>query len=195
MIPIIVISSCLCILSLPNSCASESDLILIHVVSSFLNRRQLTAHTLYAGRYAPVSGVPAALAPHRSRGQCSLKAHPHDYTISTLDVLQVCDACTDMGMTYSVIMQCTDCVVFPAHLWSSNHFLNMLRDEDSTTNVYNLPINSPLYVWRNIVEVAICSYGLSTWYDVHVSCSHHHHPVKNDLCWHCQNISLSRKPN
>ena len=24
-----------------------------------------------------------------------------------------CDACADMGMTYSVILQCTDCVVFP----------------------------------------------------------------------------------
>ena len=37
----------------------------------------------------------------------------HDYTIGTLDVLQACDACADMGMTYSVIVQCTDCVVFP----------------------------------------------------------------------------------
>ena len=36
----------------------------------------------------------------------------HDYTIGTLDVLQACDACADMGMTYSVIVQCTDCVVF-----------------------------------------------------------------------------------
>ena len=26
----------------------------------------------------------------------------HDYTIGTLDVLQACDACADMGMTYSV---------------------------------------------------------------------------------------------
>jgi len=32
-----------------------------------------------------------------------------DYTIGTLDVLQACDACT----TYSVLLQCTDCVVFP----------------------------------------------------------------------------------
>ena len=37
----------------------------------------------------------------------------HDYTIGTLDVLQACDACADMGMTYSVIVQCTNCVVFP----------------------------------------------------------------------------------
>jgi len=37
----------------------------------------------------------------------------HDYTIGTLDVLQACYACADMGMTYSVIVQCTDCVVFP----------------------------------------------------------------------------------
>ena len=37
----------------------------------------------------------------------------HDYTISTLDVLQACDVCTDMGMAYSVIVQCADCVVFP----------------------------------------------------------------------------------
>ena len=37
----------------------------------------------------------------------------HVYTIGTLDVLQACDACADMGMTYSVIVQCTDCVVFP----------------------------------------------------------------------------------
>ena len=37
----------------------------------------------------------------------------HDYTIGTLDVLQACDGCADMGMTYSVIVQCTDCVVFP----------------------------------------------------------------------------------
>ena len=36
----------------------------------------------------------------------------HDYTIGTLDVLQACDACADMGMTYSDIVQCTDCVVF-----------------------------------------------------------------------------------
>ena len=37
----------------------------------------------------------------------------HDYTIGTLDALQACDACADMGMTYSVTVQCTDCVVFP----------------------------------------------------------------------------------
>ena len=37
----------------------------------------------------------------------------HDYTIGTLDMLQACDACADMGMTYLVIVQCTDCVVFP----------------------------------------------------------------------------------
>ena len=40
----------------------------------------------------------------------------HDYTRSvhwTLDMLQACDTCADMGMTYSVIVQCTDCVVFP----------------------------------------------------------------------------------
>ena len=37
----------------------------------------------------------------------------HDYTIGTMDVLQACDACADMGITYSVIVQCTDCVVFP----------------------------------------------------------------------------------
>jgi len=40
----------------------------------------------------------------------------HDYTIGTLDVLQACDACADMGMTYSVILQCTDCVIFPHSL-------------------------------------------------------------------------------
>ena len=34
-------------------------------------------------------------------------------TIGTVDVLQACDACADMGMTYSVIVQCTDCIVFP----------------------------------------------------------------------------------
>ena len=41
----------------------------------------------------------------------------HDYTIGTLDVLQACDACADMGMTYSVIvqLQCADCVVFPRY--------------------------------------------------------------------------------
>jgi len=37
----------------------------------------------------------------------------HDYTIGTLDMLQACDACADMGMTYSVIVHCADCVVFP----------------------------------------------------------------------------------
>ena len=37
----------------------------------------------------------------------------HDDTIGTVDMLQACDACADMGMTYSVIMQCTDCVGFP----------------------------------------------------------------------------------
>ena len=37
----------------------------------------------------------------------------HDYTIGTLDVLQACDACADMGIAYSVIVQCADCVVFP----------------------------------------------------------------------------------
>ena len=37
----------------------------------------------------------------------------HCNTIGTLDVLQACDACADMGMTYSVIVQCADCVVFP----------------------------------------------------------------------------------
>jgi len=36
----------------------------------------------------------------------------HDYTITTLDVLQACDACAEMGMTYSATVQCTDCVVF-----------------------------------------------------------------------------------
>ena len=37
----------------------------------------------------------------------------HDYTIGTLDVLQACDSGADMDMTYSVIVQCTDSVVFP----------------------------------------------------------------------------------
>ena len=37
-----------------------------------------------------------------------------DYTIGTLDVLQAGDACADMGMAYSVIVQCADCVVFPS---------------------------------------------------------------------------------
>ena len=37
----------------------------------------------------------------------------HDYTIGTLDVLQAFGACADMGITYSVIVQCADCVVFP----------------------------------------------------------------------------------
>ena len=40
----------------------------------------------------------------------------HDYTIGTLDMLQACDGRADMGMTYSVIVQCADCVVFP---WAS----------------------------------------------------------------------------
>ena len=40
----------------------------------------------------------------------------HDYTIGTLDVLQACDACADMGMTYSVTVQFTDCVVFPINV-------------------------------------------------------------------------------
>jgi len=44
MIRIIVIISCLCILSLPNLFASQSDLILIHVVSSFPNRKQPIAN-------------------------------------------------------------------------------------------------------------------------------------------------------
>ena len=54
----------------------------------------------------------------------------HDYTIGTLDVLQACDVCTDMGMTYSVIVQCTDsdCVVFPKFqvmpLYASIHSSN-----------------------------------------------------------------------
>ena len=43
----------------------------------------------------------------------------HDYTIGTLDVLQACDACADMGMTCSVIVQCTDYVVFPVDLYSA----------------------------------------------------------------------------
>ena len=42
-----------------------------------------------------------------------LSVSNYDYTIGTLDVLQACDACADMGMTYSVIVQCTDCVVLP----------------------------------------------------------------------------------
>ena len=37
----------------------------------------------------------------------------HGYTIGTVDVLQAYDAGADMGMTYTVIVQCTDCVVFP----------------------------------------------------------------------------------
>ena len=41
-----------------------------------------------------------------------------DYIIGTLDVLHACDACADIGMAYSVIVQCTDCVVFPRRsLW------------------------------------------------------------------------------
>jgi len=39
-----------------------------------------------------------------------------DCTICTLDVLQACDACADMGMTYTIIVQCTDCVVFPSNI-------------------------------------------------------------------------------
>ena len=31
--------------------------------------------------------------------------------IGTLDVLQACDACADMGMAYSVIVQYTGCSV------------------------------------------------------------------------------------
>jgi len=41
----------------------------------------------------------------------------HDYTIGTLDMLQACDACSDLGMTYSVIVQCADCVVFSEWVW------------------------------------------------------------------------------
>ena len=47
-----------------------------------------------------------------------MKVKRHDYTIGTLDVLQACDACADMGMTYPVIVQCTDCVVFPVKKWT-----------------------------------------------------------------------------
>ena len=38
----------------------------------------------------------------------------HDYTIGTLNVLHACDASADVGMTYSVMVQCTDGVVFPS---------------------------------------------------------------------------------
>ena len=43
----------------------------------------------------------------------SVSATGHDYTMGTLDALQACDACADMGMTCSVIVQCANCVVFP----------------------------------------------------------------------------------
>ena len=39
-------------------------------------------------------------------------------------------------------------------------------------------INSWLFDWRNIDEVAICSCELSTSYDVHVNCSRHQCPVR-----------------
>ena len=42
--------------------------------------------------------------------KCSLG---HNYTLGTLDALQACDACADMGMAYSVV-QYADCVVFPS---------------------------------------------------------------------------------
>ena len=45
----------------------------------------------------------------------------HDYTVGTLDVLQACDICADMGMTYSVIVQCTDCVVFPQDIYRTSY--------------------------------------------------------------------------
>ena len=47
----------------------------------------------------------------------------HDYTVGTLDMLQSCDACADMGMTYSVIVQCADCVVFPSYVSRNNEQL------------------------------------------------------------------------
>jgi len=37
-------------------------------------------------------------------------------------MLQACDACADMGMTYSVIVQCADCVAFPNLSYICLHF-------------------------------------------------------------------------
>ena len=65
----------------------------------------------------------------------------HDYTIGTLDVLQACDACADMGMTYSVIVQCTDRVVFPSgDSTTSDHtaFFIMNQKQTTTDNISKL---------------------------------------------------------
>ena len=56
----------------------------------------------------------------RFDGYAQIMRKRHDYTIGTLDVLQACDTCADMGMTYSVIVQCTDCVVFPRKMQRLN---------------------------------------------------------------------------
>ena len=58
---------------------------------------------------------PACLNYGKVMVRIRVEIYRHDYTIGTLEVLHACDACVDMGMTYSVIVQCTDCVVFPIY--------------------------------------------------------------------------------
>ena len=73
----------------------------------------------------------------------------HDYTIGTLDVLQACDACADMGMTYSVIAQCTDCVVFPmVRIYSLRKSVGLIRAVASENTPLNMKI---LRTMRHVV--------------------------------------------
>jgi len=84
--------------------------------------------------------VKTSLATFRLGTQTGARQHwslnGHDYTIGTLDVLQACDAGAYMGMAYSVIVQCADCVVFPLNV----HACRRIKHVSAT---YSRPMSRP----------------------------------------------------
>ena len=75
----------------------------------------------------------------------------NDYTIGTLDVCRpVTHAhCTDVGMTYSVIVQCADCVVFPCQpTWLVVVLTFLLIDMPAhVSRVLTLSANKPCHTF------------------------------------------------
>ena len=72
----------------------------------------------------------------------------HHYTIGTLDMLQACDTCADM--TYSVIVQCADCVVFPQNV----HKAHTVKCE--TAKMWKMTMHSMQNMSISMVIVKIC---------------------------------------
>ena len=92
----------------------------------------------------PPAAPSTQLAGGMAGGSVELSVTPygHAYTVGTLDVLQACDTCADMGITYSVIMQCADYVVYKlgfdsATIFRSLHVAYLYTQLASHSRVYS----------------------------------------------------------